>query len=154
MGWCRVVVRFVRNDCQKLRSVLLADTNAVQSKETSGYIVFFTSPVCSTSPLPFAQSFTPATQHNTRCSHPSQPRPLLPPTPHLRSPRTNKATVQLSLLASLKSIMPDIGTKYSVNSHIVGAAGAEFNTKPPSPADDKIHSETYESTPITHTTMT
>jgi hypothetical protein len=44
----------------------------------------------------------------------------------------NRETLQLSLLASLETITSDIGTQYSVYIYIIDAAGAEFNSLPPS----------------------
>jgi splicing suppressor protein 51 len=43
---------------------------------------------------------------------------------------TNTTTIQLTLIAALEVIMPNIGTSDSINLHIIGAAGAEFASVP------------------------
>lgn len=43
---------------------------------------------------------------------------------------TNMMSIQLTLLAALEVIMPNIGTRRSVNLHIIGAAGAESASIP------------------------
>jgi splicing suppressor protein 51 len=43
---------------------------------------------------------------------------------------TNTTTIQLTLIAALEVIIPNISTRNSINLHIVGAAGAEFASVP------------------------
>lgn len=43
---------------------------------------------------------------------------------------TNTTTIQLTLIAALEAIIPNIGTRGSINLHIIGAAGAEFASVP------------------------
>lgn len=43
---------------------------------------------------------------------------------------TNNTTIQLTLIAALETIVPNISTRDSISVHIVGAAGAEFVSIP------------------------
>jgi mitochondrial splicing suppressor protein 51 len=43
---------------------------------------------------------------------------------------TNTTTIQLTLLAALEVIIPNVNTRGSINLHIIGAAGAEFASVP------------------------
>lgn len=43
---------------------------------------------------------------------------------------TNTTTIQLTLIAALEAIIPNIGNRTSINLHLIGAAGAEFNSVP------------------------
>lgn len=43
---------------------------------------------------------------------------------------TNTTTIQLTLIAALETIIPNIRTRNSINIHIIGAAGAEFASVP------------------------
>jgi splicing suppressor protein 51 len=43
---------------------------------------------------------------------------------------TNTTTIQLTLIAALEAIIPDISTRVLINLHIIGAAGAEFASIP------------------------
>jgi len=42
----------------------------------------------------------------------------------------NTTTIQLTLIAALEAIIPNISTRGSINFHIIGAAGAEFASVP------------------------
>jgi splicing suppressor protein 51 len=43
---------------------------------------------------------------------------------------TNTTTIQLTLIAALETIIPNVSTRDSINIHIIGAAGAEFASVP------------------------
>ncbi|KAF2652870.1 hypothetical protein K491DRAFT_662982 [Lophiostoma macrostomum CBS 122681] len=43
---------------------------------------------------------------------------------------TNTTTYQLTLLAAIEAIIPNVSTRASINLHIIGAAGAEFASAP------------------------
>ncbi|CAG8976286.1 hypothetical protein HYALB_00011771 [Hymenoscyphus albidus] len=43
---------------------------------------------------------------------------------------TNTTTIQLTLIAALETIIPNMSTRSSINLHIIGAAGAEFSSLP------------------------
>ena len=43
---------------------------------------------------------------------------------------TNTTTIQLTLIAALEAIMPNLSTRGSISLHIIGAAGAEFASVP------------------------
>jgi len=43
---------------------------------------------------------------------------------------TNTTTIQLTLLAALEVIIPNVNTRGSINLHVIGAAGAEFASVP------------------------
>jgi splicing suppressor protein 51 len=43
---------------------------------------------------------------------------------------TNTTTIQLTLVAALEAIIPNVSTRGSINLHIIGAAAAEFNSVP------------------------
>jgi splicing suppressor protein 51 len=43
---------------------------------------------------------------------------------------TNTTTIQLTLIAALEEIIPDIGTRSTINLHFIGAAGAELTSVP------------------------
>jgi mitochondrial splicing suppressor protein 51 len=43
---------------------------------------------------------------------------------------TNTTTIQLTLIAALEAIIPHVNTRGSINLHVIGAAGAEFNSIP------------------------
>lgn len=43
---------------------------------------------------------------------------------------TNTTTIQLTLIAALEAIIPNVSTRSSINLHIIGAAGAEFASVP------------------------
>lgn len=42
----------------------------------------------------------------------------------------NTTTIQLTLIAAMEAIIPDVSTRGSINLHIIGAAGAEFASLP------------------------
>ena len=43
---------------------------------------------------------------------------------------TNTTTTQLTLIAALEAVIPNVSTRSSINLHIIGAAGAEFASVP------------------------
>jgi splicing suppressor protein 51 len=43
---------------------------------------------------------------------------------------TNTTTIQLTLIATLEAIIPNVSTRGSINIHIIGAAGVEFASVP------------------------
>ena len=43
---------------------------------------------------------------------------------------TNTITTQLTLIAALEAVIPNVSTRGSINLHIIGAAGAEFASVP------------------------
>ena len=43
---------------------------------------------------------------------------------------TNTTIIQLTLIAALEAVMPNVSTRGSINIHIIGAAGAEFTSLP------------------------
>ena len=43
---------------------------------------------------------------------------------------TNTTTIQLTLIAALEAIIPNVSTRGSINLHIIGAAGAEYASVP------------------------
>jgi splicing suppressor protein 51 len=43
---------------------------------------------------------------------------------------TNTTTIQLTLIAALEAIIPNVNTRGSINLHVIGAAGAEFASIP------------------------
>ncbi|KAK3172320.1 hypothetical protein OEA41_005641 [Lepraria neglecta] len=43
---------------------------------------------------------------------------------------TNTTTTQLTLIAALEAVIPNVSTRGSINLHIIGAAGAEFASVP------------------------
>ena len=43
---------------------------------------------------------------------------------------TNTTTIQLTLIAALEAVIPNISTRGSINLHIIGAAGAEYASVP------------------------
>ncbi len=43
---------------------------------------------------------------------------------------TNTTTIQLTLIAALEAVIPNVSTRGSINLHIIGAAGAEFASVP------------------------
>ncbi|KIN02864.1 hypothetical protein OIDMADRAFT_52690 [Oidiodendron maius Zn] len=43
---------------------------------------------------------------------------------------TNTTTIQLTLIAALEAIMPNVSTRSSISLHVIGASGAEFASLP------------------------
>ena len=43
---------------------------------------------------------------------------------------TNLTTIQLTLIAALEAVIPNVSTRGSINLHVIGAAGAEFSSIP------------------------
>lgn len=43
---------------------------------------------------------------------------------------TNTTTIQITLIAALEAIIPNIGTRASINLNLIGASGAEFDSVP------------------------
>jgi len=43
---------------------------------------------------------------------------------------TNTIIIQLTLIAALEAVIPNVSTRGSINLHIIGAAGAEFASVP------------------------
>lgn len=43
---------------------------------------------------------------------------------------TNTTTIQVTLIAALEAVITNVSTRGSINLHIIGAAGAEFNSIP------------------------